>query len=344
MGVGKTGRLKKLSRGRRFYRIFKGGSTSVTGCGCSNGFKVTIESGSVNCKQAGISGGFGGGISREHGTPEAVILPESFLIMMSDQMQAQRFERKYFISPEQALQVRSFASAYLEPDEHSATRPDYAYPVHSLYLDSDALATYWAFVQCEKRRFKLRVRYYDDDPESPLFFELKRREGECILKQRAVVRRSAGVALLEGQWPGPEHLVVDQPRHLVALERFCRLMHRLDARPVAHVAYLREAWTRPDTNSVRLTVDHLVRAELQSEPVFSTQMSSPVYPFGEQQILELKFTDRFPHWFNEIVQHFNLVSTGVPKYCGSVALMEERGEVQPQRGGSERLAELLRFC
>lgn len=278
------------------------------------------------------------------GTLKAVISPESFLIMMSDQMQAQRFERKYFITPEQALQVRSFASAYLEPDEHSATRPDYAYPVHSLYLDSEALATYWAFVQCEKRRFKLRVRYYNDDPDSPLFFELKRREGECILKQRAIVHRASGAALLDGQWPGPEHLVVDQPRHLVALERFCRLMHRLHARPVAHVAYSREAWTRPDNNSVRLTVDRLVRAEVQTEPVFRTEMSHPIYPFDDQQILELKFTDRFPHWFNEIVQHFNLVSTGVPKYCGSVALMEERGEVQSPRSRSEKLADLLKFC
>jgi hypothetical protein len=48
-------------------------------------------------------------------------------------------------------------------------------------------------------------------------------------------------------------------------------------------------------------------------------MHRPVFPFGKQQVLELKFTDRFPGWFKDIVQHFDLLQTGAPKYCGSVA-------------------------
>src|ERR1017187_9594576 len=52
--------------------------------------------------------------------------------------------------------------------------------VHSLYLDSDRLTTYWATVHCEMERFKLRLRYYDEDPNTPLFFELKRRVNDCV--------------------------------------------------------------------------------------------------------------------------------------------------------------------
>jgi hypothetical protein len=266
-------------------------------------------------------------------------------MMMPDRMQAQRFERKYFITDRQALEVREFVNGYLQPDEYSADRPDGAYEVHSLYLDSEELATYWATVHCEKKRFKLRVRYYDDDPESPLFFEIKRRENECVLKQRGAVHRSAGELLLVGQLPGPEHLITQKPHHLAALQRFCHLMQRLKAHPVVHVAYWREAWTSSQGNSVRVTIDRQVRGEPRNEAVFSTQMRKPVYPFGKQHVLELKFTDRFPGWFKDIVQHFDLLQTGAPKYCGSVT---DSGEQRVARGHpdgiQQTLAEMSKFC
>ena len=123
---------------------------------------------------------------------------------MEEQLQHQRFERKYFITERQAIQIREFIKGYLVPDKFSENCPDYAYPVHSLYLDSSELMTYWATVHCEKRRFKLRVRFYDEKPESPLFFEVKRRENECILKQRGVVHRGAAASLLAGSVPAAD--------------------------------------------------------------------------------------------------------------------------------------------
>src|ERR1051325_7282546 len=134
--------------------------------------------------------------------------------MPADRLQTQRFERKYFLAERHVRQVREFVSGNLQPDEYSEGRPDYAYPVHSIYLDSDELTTYWMTVHCEVSRFKLRVRYYDDDPGSPIFFEIKRRENECVLKQRAMVHREAGPFLLSGQLPQPEHLVVPPPEDL----------------------------------------------------------------------------------------------------------------------------------
>lgn len=265
--------------------------------------------------------------------------------MSQDRMQAQRFERKYFINERQSIQVREFVSGYLEPDEFSVGRPDYSYPVHSLYLDSDQLATYWATVHCEKTRFKIRVRYYSDDPESPLFFEIKRRENECVLKQRGMVHRSAGGLLLAGQLPGPEHLLSYKPHQLAALQRFCYLMQRLDAHPMVHVAYSREAWVSPQGNSVRVTIDRQVRGTPRHEPVFNTQMSNPVFPFGRQNVLELKFTDRFPDWLNSLVQHFNLLQTGAPKYCGSVAEAGEQRVIGRGPNGMQlKLAALLKYC
>ncbi|HEX3857208.1 MAG TPA: polyphosphate polymerase domain-containing protein [Verrucomicrobiae bacterium] len=264
---------------------------------------------------------------------------------MEEQLQRQRFERKYLVSEDRAKQIREFVKYHLVPDEYSEGRPEYSYPVHSLYLDSDSLLTYWATVHCEKKRFKLRVRFYDDNPEAPLFFEIKRRENECVLKQRGIVHRRSGATLLAGHLPGPEHIASRKPHHFVALQRFSHLTHKLDARPMVHVAYMREAWVSQRNNSVRVTLDRNVRGEPRLQALFSTQMVNPIHVFGPQVVLELKFTDRFPGWFNQLVRHFDLLQTGAPKYCGSLALAGEARVVNTKlENHQERLAWLADYC
>ena len=104
-------------------------------------------------------------------------------------MQQQRFELKYLIPEETALLVRDFVRSYLEMDELHVGQPNYSYPVHSLYLDSQELRLYWDTINGNKNRFKLRLRYYSTNPDTPVFFEIKRRMNNCILKQRGGVRQ-----------------------------------------------------------------------------------------------------------------------------------------------------------
>ncbi len=238
-------------------------------------------------------------------------------------MQRERFERKYFVSEQQALRIRDYIRGYLVPDEYAAGKPDFSYPVHSIYIDSRALDTYWATVHCEKSRFKLRVRFYDDNSMAPAFFEIKRRENECVLKQRSAVRREVAISLMSGHLPMMEHVLSKTAEALTSLQRFCYLMHRLHARPAMHIAYLREAWMSPHADSIRVTIDRFVRGEPWRDGPLQTQMRHPVYPFRKLHVLELKFTTRFPDWFNDLVQHFDLMQVGAPKYCGSIMLTGE---------------------
>ena len=168
-----------------------------------------------------------------------------------DRMQQQRFELKYLIPEETALLVRDFVRSYLEMDEFSVGRPNYSYPVHSLYIDSDDLKLYWRTINGDKNRYKLRLRYYSTSPDSPVFFEIKRRMNNCILKQRGGVRQDALSHLLTGHLPDLEHLVSKAPNHLVAVQRFCYLMEELHARPKVHIAYEREAYVS-DNDEVRV--------------------------------------------------------------------------------------------
>jgi hypothetical protein len=241
--------------------------------------------------------------------------------MGPDRLQMQRLEFKYVIAEPLAVRVREFVRSHLEPDEYGVNQPDGSYSIHSLYLDSDDLRTYWDTVNSDCNRFKLRLRYYDDDEGSPVFFEIKRRLNDAILKQRGGVRRSAVAGLLAGHLPEPECLLSAQARQFVALQRFSQIMLSIQARPKAHVAYRREAWVSTQDNSVRVTMDREVRVAPEYSARLRTDMADHVRPFGDRVILELKFTGRFPGWFQMLVERFGLVRGPAAKYAGGVELI-----------------------
>jgi len=251
--------------------------------------------------------------------------------MADDKMQQQRFELKYLLKEREALAVRDFVSGYLEIDEYGATQPNYSYPVHSLYLDSDDLHLYQVTINGDKNRYKLRLRFYDSRPDAPVYFEIKRRMNNIIAKQRGGVRREAVDWLIAGHLPEPAHLVSRDSRQLVTLQRFCQLMHDVRATPKAHIGYVREAWISPQDNSVRVTLDRQVEFEPEPTTRLTTKMEHPVLPFGDEVILELKFTNRFPDWFEELVRVFGLMQCGAAKYVEGVTLI-----------GAERMRRMLK--
>lgn len=245
--------------------------------------------------------------------------------MATDNLQHQRLELKYIIPEATALAVRDFVRPLLTLDEYGVGQPDCSYPIHSLYLDSDRLSLYWETINGNKNRYKLRARYYDDRPDSPVFFEIKRRLNDAILKQRGGVSRAWAAEILAGRLPPLAALNSANPRQLAALQEFCRLMLRLDARPKALVSYRREAWISTHNNSVRITMDRHVKLGLDATTAMPVTMERPVTVFDRAVILELKFTDRFPDWFGDLVRHFGLRQCSAAKYADGLLLKLEAG-------------------
>lgn len=262
--------------------------------------------------------------------------------MRDDRLQQQRYELKYRIRASAATQVRGFVSSYLDYDENSVGKPGNAYLNHTVYLDSEELQLYWDVINSNKNRFKLRVRFYDDDPTSPVFFEIKRRVNDAIMKQRCAVKRSVVPMLIAGQLPDRDHLLSSQPRQLVAIQQFCRLMHDLRATPKTHVAYLREAWVSKHDNSVRVTLDRDVRTTPYLSSEITTRMDHYVMPFEPDVILELKFTGRFPVWFRELTETFGIIQCGAAKYVDGVAYMGD-DKLNPAYSTLERTDAVERF-
>ncbi|TVR50686.1 MAG: polyphosphate polymerase domain-containing protein [Puniceicoccaceae bacterium] len=243
--------------------------------------------------------------------------------MPVDQMQTQRFELKYVIPDALAVQIRDFLAPYMEMDPYGARQPDLSYPVHSLYLDSGDLALHQSTINGDKNRFKLRVRFYENRPAAPVYFEIKRRENNAIYKERCAVRRHVVPEIIAGRLPRRDDFVSACPEDERALHNFCTLMNRLVARPVAHVAYRREAWLSEGANRLRITFDRQVRSCPERTACLEPEMERPVLVFGNEVVLELKFTGRFPTWMRDLVQVFGLRQCSAAKYVDGIVRMEE---------------------
>lgn len=249
--------------------------------------------------------------------------------MGSDRLQKQRYELKYQVPEDKALRIRDFVQGYLEIDEYGALQPSLSYPTLSLYLDSDSLDTHWQTVNGNRNRFKLRLRYYDDQPDTPVFFEIKRREDNVIIKERGGVRKSAVRWLLAGHLPERRHMLnAHDDAAMVAVQHFCELMVGLNAKPKVHIAYMREAYENPRDNNVRVTLDRRVESQPNPGSRLIARSPSPHLVFGKTVVLELKFTARYPNWFRDLVETFNCMQMGAAKYSEGIFT---RGEDWVQR-------------
>lgn len=239
--------------------------------------------------------------------------------------QSQRFEMKYAISELEAEAVRNFIEPHILPDCHA--KEGARYEVHTLYLDSSDLALYSSSALGELNRFKLRVRSYEDHPEAPLFFEVKRRADRVILKQRARVKRSAANRVLAGEDVGQSVLVSPTHDEAVNLSRFRDYMEALGAKPRVMVRYEREAYESVVEAGVRITIDRRIACAAQRDytPCAWSQDGRWRDLDGFAAILELKFWDTFPAWLAQLVRRFDLSRDSIAKYVVCIRELEREG-------------------
>lgn len=236
---------------------------------------------------------------------------------------AQRFEVKYFLSEVEAEMLRDFISPYTTPDIHGLL-----YAVTSLYLDSEDRATYRASLHGEKNRFKLRIRGYGDEANTPLFAEVKQRIGRVIRKHRACLRPDAANHMAQsGSIDEDSLLALGDPREHENLMLFSELSSRLQARPTIGVRYSREAYVSTLEEPVRITLDRDIAFARVPEDLHELWSDSATWqPLGDMPIvLEIKFSDVYPFWVRQLIQRLQLNRISLAKYVTCVKTMEREG-------------------
>ncbi len=167
----------------------------------------------------------------------------------TDNKPTSRFERKFAILPRNI----GFALAFLR----QVCRPDKEYPkdrVNSLYFDSADLDEYVRSASGEFRKNKVRIRWYgtvsENDGTTPVYLELKSREGFASSKQREMFSVPAENLL-------PDHLgrgIIDKTTLNNTLAKFGHFTES-PLRPVIVISYLRYRFQEMQTG-IRVSFDY----------------------------------------------------------------------------------------
>lgn len=236
----------------------------------------------------------------------------------------QRFEMKYLVSEFTAQMIIDYMLPYMMSDPQGQF-----YPVTSLYLDNDQLAMFWSSEKGEKNRYKLRLRSYDDCPDSPIFAEVKRRLNQVILKTRVPVVREKVPELLSGHGTDQSFLSDPSTKMVDDLHYFRDLQARFGALPCTTVRYQREAYMSQDSSPLRITFDRDL--SFLPSPEYKESIWSPEGFWHDVHnvpvVMEVKFTDTFPRWVTMMVQRFNLERTSLAKYVECVRCMQQEQHI-----------------
>ena len=219
------------------------------------------------------------------------------------------------------MAIRSFIRGYLDRDKYAAIHPSGQYPICSLYLDSQRFDLFQETVLDKCNRFKLRVRGYDDNPESPIFFEIKRKLNSIIYKSRAKVSKDQLAPILNGRYVSRDLPEKDRK----TLKQFMHYTQCLLARPMVLIRYMREAYENKSDSKVRITFDRQLCYQPANAPIFKTNGPGWTPLPIDFVVLEIKFTTSFPSWLKDMVRLFNLNRQSMSKYCSSVRQQVPRG-------------------
>lgn len=224
-----------------------------------------------------------------------------------------RYELKYRISEAKAWAAAEYVKSYIDLDRYARLRPRGEYPVVSLYLDSDGFRLARETLEGKKNRFKLRIRAYSDNPESPCFFEIKRRINNVIIKTRARVRHNDVSRILQTGRPPSDYKTDDK-----VLKQFLLYTHYISARPMVLVRYMRQAFEGDSDNRVRVTFDRQLGHNATREPEVRFNGSGWQSARLDFIIMEIKFTAKYPAWLSKMVKVFDLKQSAMSKYASSV--------------------------
>jgi hypothetical protein len=240
----------------------------------------------------------------------------------------ERREFKYLIDEYTAKRVRRFIKPFCELDKNARHNGDQRYVIDSLYFDTPDMRLYWANDDEVTNRFKLRVRTYPETPGAPVFFEVKARYHDVVVKDRGRAPKN---------WP---ELLADgagtvEPRSAsfesAAVERFTTLVRMHHARPVALVRYTREPYESTIDDYARVTFDRAIQSQLMDRiSMVPTPGRWRASDSGERMasgnsptVLELKFTTHVPIWMVDMVRSLELDRRAFSKYGRSIEAWSE---------------------
>ncbi|MGI9243485.1 MAG: polyphosphate polymerase domain-containing protein [Verrucomicrobiales bacterium] len=239
----------------------------------------------------------------------------------------ERFEQKYIIHPRLVPKIRKYIEPFCIADPNGKGKiPEYA--VTTLQLDTPTMDLALAKERKTFARFKLRIRTYGKGGSAPVFLEIKRKVGAVIIKSRSKMTMAEYGGDNNGRpivlYPDAAPMLKNPVDNHYFLE-YSRIARAIEARPKMLIRYIRESYFGANDDYARLTFDRRICyrptrnwslpgiEEANGWRAMDTQMGLN-RPFAGY-IFELKAMRDAPEWMTELVERFNLTTTGFCKYA-----------------------------
>lgn len=242
----------------------------------------------------------------------------------------ERREFKYLIDEATAAEVRRFIRPFCELDHNARGFDDDRYTIDSLYFDTPDMRLYRANEEEVANRYKLRVRTYPQTPGAPIFFEVKARYNDVVVKDRGRAPTNNWADMLTDR-----NVAVPKshsPFESAAVERFTTLVRMQHAGPVVLVRYTREPYESTIDDYARVTFDRAIKSQQMSDVTLDStpgrwrpsDAPATVHGSWSPTVLELKFTAQVPFWMVDMVRTLNLDRRSFSKYGRSVEAWAQR--------------------
>ena len=228
--------------------------------------------------------------------------------MNTDSTIVYRHEYKYVLDCATAIRLYQELSAYLEPDAFSESG---AYRVKSLYFDSIENQDFYAKMDGNQVRKKIRLRIYSEQ-DSKAKLELKAKEENLQYKSSISVTKEDALSICDGCFSPILNYPSDKATMLYTM------MNLGAYRPSVLIEYDRFAFVYPEFDT-RITFDHHIRS---SEYDFRLFASDNLYQhiLQDKVVLEVKFNQHLTGFIQDILSRYHLNQVAVSKYCNSRTL------------------------
>jgi hypothetical protein len=158
-----------------------------------------------------------------------------------------------------------------------------------------------------KNRKKIRLRGYEENPDSLVFFEVKRKFEEPGMKNRFSINYYKALELIEKRTIQTDN---------EDLNKFFFQVMSYNLRPIINVIYDREPYTEilNTDNKLRITFDKNLRsiAYPRIEELFVNQ--NLIHSMRDYFILEVKFDKYLPSWVRNLAESISLTRSSASKY------------------------------
>lgn len=223
-----------------------------------------------------------------------------------------RIEFKYIVPSEIIDAIIPTIVRYMYLDPYVQDKNYYL--VNSLYFDSKDFITFYQKMAGIRFRKKYRIRYYDDPKK--IFFEIKRKIGDTVIKDRVFKQNNYDLEKLSTTdlKKNTLSLVSDPYFHSELTHDY----HILKLEPKLSISYKRSPYISKYDKNLRITFDYDIKAKRFFD-VKHRYINNGFYTIGDRYtILEIKFNASIPAWLGYIIKSQNLNRLAISKYTTAV--------------------------